>query len=71
MDQFYNLVFNQEDAFFKLCKALPVIIDDVIAEGGIEKSTNTVFEELSAISTDILKSLYLLSFKTYEGFKNL
>lgn len=71
MDQFYNLVFNQNDAFFKLCKALPTIIDDVIAEGSLEKSTNTVFEELSAISPDILKSLYLLSFKTYEGFQNL
>lgn len=58
MDQFYNLVFNQEDAFSKLCKALPVIIDDVIEEGGIEKSTNTVFEELSAISTDILSRSY-------------
>ncbi len=71
MDQFYNLVFEQSDAFFKLCKALPLIIDDVITEGGLEESSNTVFEELSAISPDILKSLYLLSFRTYEGFSNL
>ena len=71
MDQFYNLVFEQSDAFFRLCKALPVIIDDVIAEGGLEQSINTVFDELNAISSDILKSLYLLSFKTYEGFSNL
>lgn len=71
MDQFYKLVFNQNDAFFILCKALPLIIDDVIAEGKLEKSKNTVFKELKEISPDILKSLYLLSFKTYEGFNKL
>lgn len=71
MDQFYKIVFNQEDAFFRLCKVLPLIIDDVIAEGKLEKSKNTVFKELKEISPDILKSLYLLSFKTYEGFNKL
>jgi hypothetical protein len=71
MDKFYEIVFGQKDAFYKLCLALPKILDDVIAEGKIEPSTNTVFEELNKISDDILKSLYLLSFKTYEGFKDL
>ena len=71
MDKFYEIVFGQKDAFYKLCLALPKILDDVIAEGKIEPSINTVFEELNKISDDILKSLYLLSFKTYEGFKDL
>ena len=71
IDKFYEVVFGQKDAFYKLCTALPQILDDVIAEGKIAPSTNTVFDELNAISSDILKSLYLLSFKTYEGFKDL
>lgn len=71
MDKFYEIVFGQKDAFYKLCSALPTIIDDVISEKKIAPSTNTVFEELNKLSDDILKSLYLLSFKTYEGFKDL
>lgn len=71
MDKFYEIVFGQKDAFFKLCKALPEIIDDVIKSGEIAESQNTVFDELKKISPDIMKSLYLLSFKTYEGFENL
>lgn len=71
MDKFYELVFGDKEAFKKLCVILPTIIDDVISEGDFVQSTNTVFDELSDISTDILKSLYLLSFKTYEGFQNL
>lgn len=71
MDKFYEIVFGQKDAFFKLCKVLPEIIDDVIKSGEIAESSNTVFDELKKISPDILKSLYLLSFKTYEGFENL
>lgn len=68
MDKFYGIVFGKSTAFAQLCKALPAILADVIAEGNVAPSTNTVFDELAAISPDILKSLYLLSFKTYEGF---
>ncbi len=32
MDKFYDIVFNDPEAFFKLCKALPNILDDVIKE---------------------------------------
>lgn len=71
MDKFYEIVFGQADAFFKLCKALPQILDDVIQSGEIARSSNTVFDELKELSPDVLKSLYLLSFKTYEGFENL
>ncbi|MDO5017191.1 MAG: Eco47II family restriction endonuclease [Porphyromonas sp.] len=70
MDRFYYIVFNDEKAFYKLCVALPLIIDDVIEEGGGATTiSNTVFEELEeAYSKDILKSLYTMAFKTYEGF---
>lgn len=68
MDKFYNIVFNDSKAFFKLCKTLPTILDDVIAEDDSIRLQNTVYEELD--KTDFYKSLYLLAFKTYEGFEN-
>lgn len=70
MDKFYEIVFGDSKAFAKLCKALPLILDDVIKELGNVTNQNTVFTELAAISPDIMKSLYLLAFKTYEGFDN-
>jgi hypothetical protein len=70
MDKFYEIVFNDSEAFAKLCRALPSIIDDVIANMSRESNKNTVFEDLKKIDSDIMKSLYLLAFKTYEGFEN-
>lgn len=66
MDKFYEIVFGDKDAFFKLCKALPNILDDVLEEDHSQKLKNTVYDELD--KTDFYKSLYLLAFKTYEGF---
>lgn len=71
IDKFYEIVFGDSEAFFKLCRALPDILDDAIAElqrGAIE---NNVYEELNQLSPDMSKSLYLLAFKTYDGFQNL
>ena len=70
MDKFYEIVFNDSEAFAKLCRVLPSIIDDVIANMSRESNKNTVFEDLKKIDSDIMKSLYLLAFKTYEGFEN-
>lgn len=70
MDKFYEIVFEDASAFARLCKALPDILDDVIANMSREINDNTVFAELAAISPDIVKSLYLLAFQTYEGFEN-
>lgn len=70
MDKFYEIVFGDSLAFSKLCKALPLILDDVIEELGSTTNQNTVFAELSTISPNIMKSLYLLAFKTYDGFDN-
>ncbi len=70
IDKFYEIVFGDSLAFAKLCKALPLILDDVIKEQGSATNQNTVFSELAAISPNIMKSLYLLAFKTYEGFDN-
>lgn len=70
IDKFYEIVFGDQYAFVKLCKALPMIIEDVIAETGKNSIRNNVYDELRKISPNTLKSLYLLSFKTYEGFKD-
>ena len=69
IDKFYEIVFDDKDAFYKLCQALPTILDDVVAETNTGNIENTVYSELKEISPETLKSLYLLAFSTYEGFK--
>lgn len=68
IDQFYEIVFGDKYAFYKLCKILPTILDDVVKETNTGNITNNVYTELKAISPETLKSLYLLAFSTYEGF---
>lgn len=71
IDKFYEIVFNDDEAFFKLCKVLPDILDDVVADLEQGHIQNSVYEELHRLSPDTFKSLYLLAFKTYDGFQNL
>lgn len=71
IDKFYSLVFGIEDAFFKLCVALPQIIEDVVADNPSLVLKNSVYKELTKEHADILKGLYTLAFATYEGFDNL
>jgi hypothetical protein len=68
IDKFYELVFNDATAFMRLCKALPDILDDVLEEMQRGHIQSSVYSELNLISTDTFKSLYLLAFRTYEGF---
>lgn len=68
IDKFYEIVFDDKFAFYKLCKALPLILDDVVNETQTGNIENTVYTELKEISPETLKSLYLLAFSTYEGF---
>ena len=69
IDKFYELVTGKADSFKKLCEALPKVLDDVIASQPKETLENSVFKELSRLSPNLLKSLYLLSFSNYEGFE--
>ncbi len=69
IDKFYGKVFGDRYAFFKLCKALPSILDDVIADDGSITLTNTVYDELD--KNDSNRSIYNLAFSTYEGFQCL
>ncbi len=71
IDKFYGIVFGDETAFFKLCRALPDILDDVVHDTQKGAIGNSVYEELYQLSPDVMKSLYLLAFDTYDGFKDL
>lgn len=68
IDKFYELVCGDKDAFMKLCKVIPLVIEDVLQVIQKKSKQNTVFEELSKISPNITKSIYLLAFSKYEGF---
>lgn len=72
IDKFYEFITGDAFAFHNLCTQLPFIIDDVIESLGRDSLIqNTVLSELSKISSiDILKSIYKLSFKTYQGFSD-
>ncbi len=71
MDKFYELVFDDSKAFYKLCLALPKIIEDVLKNNEGLALKNTVYDELVAEHSDLLTAIYLLAFKTYEGFEEL
>ncbi len=69
IDKFYTIVTGDKKAFSKLCTQLPKTIEKIISEEKVFKiERDTVIEELSKNNADILKALYKLAFKTYEGF---
>jgi hypothetical protein len=68
IDKFYELVTGDPQSFRRLCEKLPIAIDDVMSATQLDGEVNTVVAELKQISPNILKSLYLLSFRKYEGF---
>jgi hypothetical protein len=70
IDKFYEIVTGDKFAFQKLCLVLPIVIKDVVDSIKTRNKKNTVFAELNNLSSDLLTSIYLLSFKKYEGFNN-
>lgn len=70
IDKFYEMVTGDKYAFAKLCRVLPVIIENIVNSVVLADKSNTVVKELQAIDHNILKSIYLLSFKKYEGFND-
>ena len=72
IDKFYEIVTGNKYFLKKIIEILPTVMDDVIDDIAKNKSQyNTVLSELAEIDSNILKSLYLLSFKSYEGFDTL
>lgn len=70
IDKFYEEITGDKFAFKKICDWLPIVIDDVLKEmTSLKLGKDMVLYELSNKDPDLLKSLYLLAFETYEGFK--
>ncbi len=70
VDKFYEIVTKDKLAFQQLCTILPIVIKDVVESIKTRSKKNTVFAELENLSSDLLTSIYLLSFNKYEGFNN-
>lgn len=80
MDQFYAIVTGDENAFYKMCMALPEVINAVVQEeGAVEVPEDTVVQELRKVAElyadqteDIAMAMavYMLGFSTYLGFNN-
>ena len=69
IDQFYKEVTGDRYAFKKICDILPELIDEILKEHPKLFSNNdTIYSELTKLDKNIIKALYLLAFKTYEGF---
>lgn len=83
IDKFFEIVTGQRDAFFKICMALPAIVDEVLGETGrnITAPQDTVFDELKSLANkfhttgagdmSMMLSMYMLGFSTYNGFDSL
>ena len=72
LDKFYEIVTGDKEAFYKICMELPKLIDEIIKENReLQVGTDTVVDELREKNPDLLKALYLLAFKEYEGFDKI
>jgi len=71
IDKFYEIVTRDSRAFKNICEVMPRVLDDVMQTIDQDNIQNSVFRELSQISPNLLKSLYLLSFSNYDGFGSL
>jgi hypothetical protein len=71
IDKFYETVTGDRTAFKKLCEILPTVMNDVLKNMKTEIIEETVFAELSKLDGNLIKTIYLLAFETYEGFSEL
>jgi hypothetical protein len=72
IDHFYSEVTGDHNAFMKICKNLPIIVDEILLDyPEIMVEVDTVFEEIKEIDEDFTKALYKLAFSSYLGFEIL
>lgn len=72
IDKFYDIVTGEKDAFFKIYMVLPKLIDEIINENKeLQVGSDTVIDELREKNPDLLKALYILAFKEYEGLNKI
>lgn len=71
IDHFYKLVTGIDDAFYQICKQLPITINKLIEHNHVKTvEKDTVVDELKVKNPNLLKSLYLLAFESYLGFED-
>lgn len=80
MDKFYAILTGEEDAFYKMCMALPKVINSVVnEEGSVSVPHDTVVQELRNVATlyaeqteelAMAMAVYMLGFNTYMGFES-
>lgn len=69
MDKFYEIVTGVPNAFYQICKQLPITIEKLVKTNVVDTvNKDTVIDELRTKNPDLLKSLYLLAFEKYNGF---
>ena len=78
MDRFYELVTGDENAFYKMCMKLPLVVDSIVKEEkNIDIPKDTVVDDLDKLlsiigeeEVNIAKAMaiYMLGFSTYNGF---
>ncbi|WP_322901363.1 Eco47II family restriction endonuclease [Mycoplasmopsis felis] len=70
IDYFYEIVTDIHDAFIQLINQLQISLKNVLNKFPQIKqnSKDTVLEELKTIDEDILKTLYKITFESYNGF---
>lgn len=85
LDQFYELITHQKNAFFDLCHVLPNVIQDIMnSEAEFIMPKDTAYIELVELKDEILQhtsmteqelsmilALYFLGFKDYIGFNHV
>lgn len=80
MDQFYAILTGEEDAFYKMCMALPKVINAVVnEEESVSVPHDTVIDELWRVAgvyagqpedSAMAMAVYMLGFNSYMGFGN-
>ncbi len=75
IDEFYKLVTGQDDAFYKMCIALPSVIEKILNETELYLTPeDSVIQELKDMARNKENSwalaLYMLAFSDYIGFGN-
>lgn len=78
LDNFYELVTGEADAFYQICKVLPLAVREVLEEcDDIQIPKDSVFTELKERAKEfpmetedlsILMAVYMLGFGSYTGF---
>ena len=73
IDRFYEAVTGEPDAFYRMCMALPEVVEDVVNSAeNISVPDDTVMQEITQIADtkgiSFVLALYMLGFGSYAGF---